>query len=121
MNALGRCFFRSNAAAAAVVGGGAAAPAQMNRRWLRRSTHQQQQHRPVRHMALPLVVAEVLTRGVDVHDGAAGSAELTVRGWIRSVRRQKRIAFLNIADGSSLDGYVAIACCQEHSPRSKEM
>eukprot|EP00729_Bicosta_minor_P007586 gene7586-26805_t len=56
--------------------------------------------RPVRKMDLPQVVSEVLSRGADGEVGAT----LTVKGWVRSVRRQKRIAFLNIADGSSLDG-----------------
>ena len=38
----------------------------------------------------------------------APDANVTVRGWIRSVRQQKQVSFANINDGSTLKGIQAI-------------
>jgi hypothetical protein len=84
--------------------------------------------RPVRTIGLPRTIRQVMEEGAAAAaavdgggggeaaaadgggDGAADSAHtvlgsaLTVRGWIKSLRKQKRVAFASIADGSTPGG-----------------
>lgn len=46
-------------------------------------------------------IAALLSRGAEAEN-------VTVHGWVRSVRRQKKIAFAVIGDGSSLDSVQAV-------------
>lgn len=49
----------------------------------------------------PKNIAELLERG-------SAADNVRVDGWVRSVRKQKRIAFAAIGDGSSLDSVQAV-------------
>lgn len=55
----------------------------------------------VDHRQKPKTIAELLERG-------SAAENVQVDGWVRSVRKQKRIAFAAIGDGSSLDSVQAV-------------
>lgn len=38
-------------------------------------------------------------------------AQIAIKGWVRTVRRQKKLAFLQISDGSTAQGLQAVADC----------
>jgi asparaginyl-tRNA synthetase len=51
---------------------------------------------------LPKTIKSIL------QDQAVSDAQVSVNGWIRSVRSQKQVSFANVNDGSNLKGIQAI-------------
>ena len=45
----------------------------------------------------------------DLLDGGVADAEVTVEGWLRTVRHSKNVSFLDISDGSCMAGIQAVA------------
>ncbi|KAG8776768.1 asparaginyl-tRNA synthetase [Serendipita sp. 405] len=58
----------------------------------------------VRSDTLPKTVRQLLAEGLrDVQEDGSRPDETVVRGWVKSVRRQKKIAFAQVSDGTDLD------------------
>lgn len=56
---------------------------------------------------LPRTIKSVL------EDQTISDAQVSVNGWIRSVRSQKQVSFANINDGSNLKGIQAILTTEQ--------
>ncbi|KAG9053423.1 asparaginyl-tRNA synthetase, partial [Serendipita sp. 407] len=58
----------------------------------------------VRSDTLPKTIRQLLAEGPrDVQEDGSKPDETVVRGWVKSVRRQKKIAFAQVSDGTDLD------------------
>lgn len=60
-------------------------------------------------------VAEVL----QTNEGDVGDDLVAVKGWVRTVRKQKNIAFLEVNDGSSLKGIQAVVKMDEETTKQE--
>jgi len=59
--------------------------------------------------SLPPTIAQRLSALSDTSsDSVASQTSTTVTGWLRSVRKQKRIAFAEVTDGSTVQGLQAV-------------
>lgn len=60
--------------------------------------------------------APLILRVSQAMSGIELGADVTVQGWVRSVRSQKENLFIHVSDGSSLDPLQIIASSDLHSP-----
>jgi len=66
----------------------------------------------------PSTTPKILRR-VKTVDAAPGKGEVSIKGWVRTVRKQKTLAFVEVNDGSSLSGIQCVLSFDDIDENSK--
>ena len=59
---------------------------------------------PIRRLSMSAAADVKITKRVKTADAVPSDDEVIVKGWVRTVRKQKTLAFVEVNDGSNLSG-----------------